>query len=213
MGALKLRLVGLHGFRGCGKDTISEHLVKTYDNCIRISLGDMLRDELNQVFNIPYDSLFDRSKDYEYSDVTWAYFNERIRKLYNRPSKEFLTYRQLMQIYATDFRRYEDQDYWLNKWRDRVNLTPEDKCIVTPDVRFHNEAKMFMEHGLLIRINDGLPREAPPHPSDALLPMRHNDVDGKGLQDVHTMCQQAVDACKVQEFVKNDNIKELKLYA
>jgi hypothetical protein len=118
-----------------------------------------------------------------------------------------------MQIYATDFRRYEDQDYWLNKWRDRVNLTPEDKCIVTPDVRFHNEAKMFMEHGLLIRINDGLPREAPPHPSDALLPMRHNDVDGKGLQDVHTMCQQAVDACKVQEFVKNDNIKELKLYA
>ena len=211
---LKLRLVGLHGFRGCGKDTISEHLVQTYSNCKRISFGDMLRDELSQVFDIEYSALFDRSKDYEYSQVTWAYFNERIRKLYGRSyGKEFLTYRQLMQIYGTDYRRYEDQNYWLNKWRDEVNRTPEDMCIIAPDVRFANEAEPFMEHGLLIRINDALPREAPPHPSDMLLPMRHNDVDGKGIQDVHTMCMQAVEACRVQEFVKNDKIKELVLHA
>ena len=173
----------------------------------------MLRDELSQVFDIEFESLFDRSKDCEYSQVTWAYFNERIRTLYGRPSKEFLTYRQLMQIYGTDYRRYEDQNYWLNKWRDEVNRTPEDMCIIAPDVRFANEAEPFMEHGLLIRINDALPREAPPHPSDMLLPMRHNDVDGKGIQDVHTMCMQAVEACRVQEFVKNDKIKELVLHA
>lgn len=209
MDTLGLRLIGLHGFRGCGKDTICDHLLTKYDNLVRLSFGDILRKELYEVFDIKFSDLFNRSKDYEYSDVTWSWFNTEIRERYGRPSKEYLTFRELMQVYATDYRRKEDPNYWLDQWKAQVNATPAETGIVCPDVRFANESKVFMEHGVLLRINDAIPREAPPHPSDALLPSYHFDIDGKGLQDVHTTCQQAVDACLVQQFVLNDKQKVL----
>ena len=213
MATLGLRLVGLHGLPASGKDTICDHLLSTFSNTQRIAFGDMLRNELSQEFDIKFDNMLARSKDTELSHVTWSWFPREIRERYGRPSKEYLTYRDLMRIYGTDYRRKQDVDYWLNKWRHEVNILPEGTCIVAPDVRFANECDLFMQHGVMLRVNSTIDVGVKPHPSDSLLPRYHFDINGRGLQDVHTTCQHAVEACKTQEFVLNDKIKELSIYA
>lgn len=59
--------------------------------------------------------------------------------------------RALMQNYGTDVRRKDEENYWTDRWLDRVRYM--DTNIVVDDVRFINEAEAVrLVDGIIIRI-------------------------------------------------------------
>jgi hypothetical protein len=209
MATLGLRLVGLSGLASSGKDTVCDHLIKKYTNCKRLALADILRHELVDVFDLEFDKMLSRSKDFDLSPVMWQQMGQHIVERYGKGGNDLMTYRELMQIWATDIRRKEDPNYWLTQWRKQVNKMDNDLCIVCPDIRFNNELQVIMDSGLMIYINSDMPMLTPPHPSEIKLSRWHFEIEGKGLQDVHTMCMQAEEACMYQEFTKSTTRKYL----
>ena len=208
---LNLRLIGLSGMAGSGKDTVCEHLVKTYSNTKRIALGDMLRQELMDTYGIPYEKMYERTKDHELSPVKWWSYGETICSRYGKWVGEscFMTYRELMQIHGTDYRRNQDPNYWLNKWKAVVNREPPDTCIVCPDIRFNNELNVIMESGCMLYINSSIEPLTAPHPSEIKLSKWHYEIQGKGRHPVHMMCTEAEHCVEIHEFVKDNKRKSL----
>jgi len=206
---LNLRLIGISGLAGSGKDVTCEHLVKTYSNTKRIALGDMLRQELMDTYGIPYEKMYERTKDHELSPVKWFSYGMSTCVRYDKTEDEFMTYRELMQIHGTDFRRNQDANYWLNKWKAVVNREPPDTCIVCPDIRFNNELNVIMESGCMLYINSSIEPLTAPHPSEIKLSKWHYEIQGKGKHPVHMMCTEAEHCVEVHEFIKDKTRKSL----
>ncbi len=198
---LDLKFIGLNGMAESGKDTVCEHLVQTFDNTVRYALGDVLRQELCLVFDLEFDKMLERTKDTELSTITWGDLMSVTGIEQRGFSREYLTYRQLMQYYATEYRRDTDPDYWLNQFKYNVEVMYPDKCVIIPDVRFKNECDFVLNRGLQLRLNSDTPEGE--HDSEKLLPRYHFDIDAKGLSDVETTCNKAVEACYYQQFVLN----------
>lgn len=81
--------------------------------------------------------------------------------------------RSLLQWWGTEFRRAEDPNYWVNKWRDAVAASDAD-VILTTDLRFPNELEMVKSvGGTTIKFDRigyvGLPEEAAAHVSENAL--------------------------------------------
>jgi len=61
--------------------------------------------------------------------------------------------RQVLQVWGTEFRRYQDPDYWVKMARGHIILqdaTARRLPLVFTDVRFQNEIDMLYDHGFLI---------------------------------------------------------------
>lgn len=59
--------------------------------------------------------------------------------------------RALMQNYGTEVRRNDNENYWVDKWKNTKVDTPH---IIVDDVRFLNEAQAIKDSGgILIRLN------------------------------------------------------------
>ncbi len=121
-----VNLLGLAGPAGVGKDFTFGWLQEYSERvCYRIAFADGVRDEVNLALG-----------------VDWAW-----HKPYNRLE------RALLQWYGTDYRRAQDEDYWVKDGLRRVNDTADnlryvgDILIVITDVRFANEAVAIRDAG------------------------------------------------------------------
>lgn len=140
-------IVGISGKIGTGKSELAGMIrdrLGGEPGCIVASFGAMLKEEVSQKFNIPYDALLTRSgKDA-------VYFHPDL------PSQS-MTGRMILQWYGTDIVRRLDAGRWVRKLRecldDWVGDHP-DGHVGIDDVRFVDEAEMVVgTGGFLVRLD------------------------------------------------------------
>jgi hypothetical protein len=125
-----MKLIGLTGFAGSGKDYTHAKIEKFFEgddrtNVFRVSFADELRFEIEDLFS-----------------VNGAY----VPAVWEKPYPEGI--RWILQHYGTEFRRAADPNYWV----DKAQITIEDldapgHIVVITDVRFANEADLIHELG------------------------------------------------------------------
>ena len=151
-------LIGLSAKIACGKDVFADIAVEEF-GFIKLPFAKALKDEVAEFlndFNIPFNArnLWGSQSDkeevirfpqlFDFSALVDAYpFLER--------KCRDLTFRQLLQLWGTEYRRSEDHNYWVKKTLDLAGNY--DKVVIS-DVRFENEADAIIEAGgEVIRIN------------------------------------------------------------
>lgn len=159
-------IIGLSGKKQSGKDTLANALADIiWGNSYlaeRYAFADALKDLCGTVFNIPYQALHGTDEDKNAaSPIRWSEIPLRLRLL-RKPEgvedKEFITRRQLLQVFGTDVCRDFYENFWVNwtikKIKDNRNRNPYPaKHEIITDVRFPNEAERIKEEGgIIIRL-------------------------------------------------------------
>jgi hypothetical protein len=143
-------IIGLSGPAGAGKDTVGRLIHEATGFPLK-SLARPMKEEIADYL------LYGKYED-ELPQTKVAEFAEAVARVrWIQPSREELItelshpihkkqYRKLMQFWGTDFRRYQNPKYWINK------LNPGLEAIIT-DVRFPNEVDYIHKfHGLVFYI-------------------------------------------------------------
>lgn len=147
-----MTLIGISGKKKSGKTTVAEHIQSLYpDRTFILSFADALKDEVCEAFGVSREFL-EQNKD---------------------------DFRLILQGVGTDLRRkHFGNDYWLRKYLTRLNNLPKNCIVITPDVRFVNEAETVLKvHGVLWRINK------PDYSSCSDSHVSENDLDSRTQWD------------------------------
>lgn len=122
-----MKLIGLAGMAGAGKDYTYERLRDFYwpqgTTVERIALADGVRLEIQETLG-------------QYQPVLWK-----------KPYPDAI--RRLLQWWGTDFRRAQNPNHWVDKTRERIEVSNAGIVCVT-DVRFSNEADMIRDLGGIV---------------------------------------------------------------
>jgi hypothetical protein len=130
-----LILIGSNKF-GAGKDTVGGHLVKRY-GYRRYSFGDFLKNESGQALTDP-----------DFRDKVWDLMPETCRDAllaclalgqldpFAKPTTPEM--RVLLQQYGTEFRRAQNENYWVELLNDAIEADKPERAVIT-DSRFPNE--------------------------------------------------------------------------
>lgn len=123
-----MTIIGISGKKRTGKTTVAEYLQTLYPNRVFVmSFADALKDEVCDAMGIT--------------------------KKYMEENKD--DFRLILQGWGTNFRRKHcGDDYWIVKYLTKLLKLPAQAIVVTPDVRFVNEAATILNvKGILWRIN------------------------------------------------------------
>lgn len=155
-------ILGLSGAAGSGKDTVANYLVKRY-GFVKFAVADPLRQEVQQAFGLADRSLFlnREMKEVPASELMLVNCTNNdfvalvkatlaMRTLYRSGADIDLapiSPRQILQWWGTEYRRAQDEDYWVKQAAAFVTKAqgrffyPEQapQHFVIPDVRFENE--------------------------------------------------------------------------
>ena len=121
-------IIGISGKKQSGKSLVATLLAKRLGNCIVVNFADAVKEEVARACN-----------------TTLA----EVEK--NKPF-----YRKLLQCWGTDYRRQQNDDYWIEKWGKKVSYIMDNRPltnIIAADVRFLNEIGCIeASGGLVIRV-------------------------------------------------------------
>lgn len=134
-------VIGISGKLGTGKTTVAKILCsRFYDEFELFNFGDAVKKESSERYVYP---------------LEWNYNVEGKKKIINHhllPKKD-MTVREVLQWHGTDFRREQDEKYWIKYMSDHFDNIISHSLIID-DVRFKNEAEFVKDnHGLLFRID------------------------------------------------------------
>lgn len=169
-----MRLLGLHGRAGSGKDTAAKFLISgevaiaERGLCARIALADPLKDAANHLFDIPR-AHFD---DPETKDRYVPYWGKSPRKI--------------LQLLGTEAMRTTfGADHWIRLAERRMKrveefagrIGPDGVLFIITDVRFVNEAEWVRANGgkVVHIVRDDAPAVAA-HASEIGLPQSLIDI-------------------------------------
>lgn len=112
------KVIGLTGRMHAGKDYVFEQLrARDSRRVVRFSFADMLRHEIEEALGVSIPALWQKP------------YSEEIRAL--------------LQWWGTDFRRGQDEDYWSNQGRTKIDeLLQVADIVVVTDARFENEVEV-----------------------------------------------------------------------
>lgn len=136
--AKQLKLIGLHGLAGCGKDTVAEFLCDNYE-FKQISLADPIKKGITAMFGLPHEYLSDR-------------------ELKEKPLDQLCgkSPRQVMQTLGTEWgRKTLCNDIWLKVAQKDIDYSQKLATtknyylngLVISDIRFEGEAKWLRDQG------------------------------------------------------------------
>ena len=132
-----MKLIGLSGRAGSGKDTVANYMVNNY-NYTKLSFGNVLKDVVSCIFGWPRHLLEGDTKESRE-------FREKEDKWWSTHLKIKITPRIALQKIGTDvFRMHFHPDIWLLILKKQI--TKYDKIVVT-DIRFLNEYNMIKNMG------------------------------------------------------------------
>ena len=137
-----MRIIGICGYKQSGKSVASKYLIEKHGYKPH-NFKDALIKELKD--NFP-DLLEQIRLDCEHQKPYLMFEPEgqwTIERLFEEKPP---LVRKLMQNYATEVRRKEYPDYWINKW----NISRPIGNIVVDDVRFLNESETVKRYGGII---------------------------------------------------------------
>ena len=186
-------LIGIAGAKQSGKSTVAEIIeeltlevfVTAYAEPLKIEVFDVIRGKLTAplwiIDAVPecYRGIHASGEFGYWTKVDWI--NQRKTEL-----------RHLLQMYGTEYRRAQDDLYWIKKMAklldsyvaDARRLQMENCLTVITDVRFDNEAQLVRDRGgHLIRVNRGQP-SGDPHASERRLDLPDAvEIDNNGSLD------------------------------
>jgi hypothetical protein len=143
---MNTQIIGLVGYKGSGKDTVGDHLVKQY-KFRRTSFADPLKHSLAALMGWKMSDLRGVSAHSrtwrETPDAWWS----------DAMGIEF-TPRHMMQQFGTQIvRRHIHPDFWVMRTRKQIESDPGRSWVIT-DVRFPNEARMIRDlGGKIVRVH------------------------------------------------------------
>ncbi len=161
-----IKILGLYGKKGSGKDTIFKYLTKKGINVKRFAFGDALKDECASKYGLSRKLLYGSYKDKQ-SPVPYVWFAkdkkifhvDAIPQEYSNQEYENLTIRTFIQYYGTEICRSINFDCWLNACFYEIDIFTEEYpyfIIVITDSRFQNENDAITKRGGIVC---GLTRE------------------------------------------------------
>lgn len=136
-----MKVLGLTGHAGAGKDYTYAHIKKTSDlRTARMAFADGVRHEIEDVLSPGTRAISEQAE--------WE--GKQLPAIWKKPYPDEI--RRLLQWWGTDYRRAEDPDYWVKKGVERLRDYEGigiELAIVT-DVRFENEAKAIRALGGIV---------------------------------------------------------------
>lgn len=158
-------LIGIAGKMGHGKTTLANVALGKFPNSTRVGFGDQVKEEiytwlLSSEVNISKELLWGTQEDkLRVVAIPFAYIGAEKKEYnlldfgeYDKESHSFLiTIRSLLQWWGTDYRRRQDNKYWVKAWLNKIN--PFGTTLVD-DVRFEDEAEFIRDlGGYLIKVD------------------------------------------------------------
>lgn len=130
-------IVGLHGKKRVGKDTIYQIIQSIHPDATRIAFADRMKESLAALFGL-------YAKDIEYLKET----NPSIEFVV-KDKKHSLSWREIIQRYGTESHRdIFGQDFWIDTILPlKKDYYPNDRLVIVTDVRFKNEAERIIQLG------------------------------------------------------------------
>lgn len=163
-----MMLIGLSGPAGVGKDTVADYLVETH-GFTKFSFSDALYREVSEAFDLPIATLQDRAvKEFQHWKLTAVQCRDvDFARIMMDAAKDLgvdeswlheFSPRWVLQRWGTDYRRAQDQDYWIKRtalWvRAWLDVTKDDGVqhggLVNTSVRFPNERDFIDQLGGMI---------------------------------------------------------------
>lgn len=128
-----MTLIGLSGLKGSGKDTVADVLVEEF-GWVKVGMSDALHEYLS-VLNPRIDGTFT--------------YNDLVNEYGYVEAKTNPEVRRLLQVFGTDiFRDMVDENFWVNKTREKVQgFLDRGIDVVVTGIRFPNEADMIKTLG------------------------------------------------------------------
>jgi len=125
-----MRLIGLTGNKGCGKDTVAEIILNHTASASRRAYADNLKSEVAELLGITIKDI----------------------------NKDKSRFRLMLQFWGTEWRRGQDKEYWLKMMAKELNNLrnhyPKEHLVVVTDVRFPNEAEQIRSFGgIIVRVD------------------------------------------------------------
>lgn len=151
-------IIGMSGKIASGKDSVGEAVIRCFgDHYTIVSFGNELKNEINTIIQnvlsgnyTPNQLLEDMNAEEDYLDKATQIIN-----VLNKDKEEgILTdawnktpgVRRSAQLWATDVRRSQDNQYWTNKLNTTINDSKnKGSNILVADMRFNNEMDMVKE--------------------------------------------------------------------
>lgn len=164
-----MRLIGLAGPAGAGKDSAADHLVVQF-GFIKYAFADPLYEEVADAYGVTVDSLQDRRTkevpqarmslsncdnldfvDIAFTDLvlTTKYLDCLTSDFLARP----LSPRYVLQLWGTDYRRAQNENYWIDRARSFLKVFSDfgetNNCpgVLISGTRFRNEVDLIDELG------------------------------------------------------------------
>lgn len=147
----RLRLIGIIGKAGSGKDTIGDHIKKTY-NGVGYAFADPIKEITRTLFLFDNEQLYGSKK--EVVDERWGITPRESFQKIGTNIMQFAIYGFLPGLIDN----VPVRQFWVHHfklWYNDFISKPEnnDKIIVVTDVRFPHEADIIKElNGLLIKV-------------------------------------------------------------
>ena len=178
-----MRIFALSGKAGSGKTSFAQHAVKVFGGA-KLALGDAVKEEVAEFLDsclVSYEQRHlygtqdDKAEIFSVLAGDWLRTDYRLRRILN-PHTKFdgvsvsMSYRKLLQLWGTEYRRSQKESYWSDKGREKILATPG--LVFIDDLRFYNEAELIQDlGGVLIRIErpGGPFISTPEHPSETSL--------------------------------------------
>jgi hypothetical protein len=162
-------IIGISGKIGSGKNYLADQLIEHYAAELKTaafaSFAKPLKDDVNAILAAYYPyavegDIFGAIADISATfDMPAGQTQELLSKLRNdllaKPNLNAHVdrsegVRQALQFYGTEIRRAADDQYWIKRFQQSLDLA-KDYILVT-DTRFWNEADFLVANGILIRI-------------------------------------------------------------
>lgn len=169
-----MKIVGILGFAGSGKDTAAAALIER--GYVKYAFADALKDVIAVMFNWPRHLMEgDTSKSRSWRETVDPWWS-------NKLGIESFTPRMAMTSIGTDvIRAHFNDSLWIANVEKKILGNGNDKIVIT-DCRFPNEASLITGlGGHLIRIKKG------PDPVFYQYSKNINSTDQKQRSEAHTM--------------------------
>jgi hypothetical protein len=178
------RIIGMAGRMGSGKDTAGAML--SMIGYAPIAFADALRAEV-------YACLCGETDPPEMPCSIWENWVQSLpADVYAKPTAPWM--RSVLQWWGTEYRRAQDQDYWVDKMAARIE--PDSKYVLT-DVRFANESALVRRLGGVVWLIERLRPQIAMHSSEKLDGITPDCIirnDGS-LHDLAAALRSAIDSC------------------
>lgn len=141
-------IIGIHGTKGSGKDTIANCLIEHFE-FTKHAFADSLKEAVANLFGISTEQV----DDLKQPDSIGC--KGHLILQINGTTEYDYTWREFLQRFGTEMGRNTfGRNFWVDLWEDYLyRQSMQEDNVVAPDVRFQNEAAKIQElGGIIVRV-------------------------------------------------------------